>query len=105
MTQLAAVLDANAIIGLAKGDVFNLLPSLYGSICVPTAVKEEIIAHGQGRAGTSELTQALRAWITEVAPDLSQVPPFPSSLSHADRDVLAVALSPTRHIDHILADD
>jgi len=105
MTQLVALLDANAVIGLAKGDVFNLLPSLYGTIYIPTSVKEEIIVHGQGRAGASELTQALGAWITEVAPDLGQTAPFPSSLSQADRDVLIVALSPARRIDHILADD
>src|SRR5262249_6987125 len=105
VTSLTAVLDANAIIGLVKGDVFDLLRSLYGSVYVPAAVKEEIVTHGQGRPGTDELRLALAAWITEVATDLSLLPLLPSSLSAADRAVLAAALSPATQIDHILADD
>ena len=35
MTMLRGVLDANMVIGLVKGGVFNLLPSLYAPLYIP----------------------------------------------------------------------
>jgi hypothetical protein len=55
----SGVLDANMVIGLAKGGVFNLLASLYAPLFVPPAVIQEITVQGQGRAGVTELQQAL----------------------------------------------
>jgi uncharacterized protein len=105
MTTLTGVLDAAVVIGLAKGDVFPLLSSLYTSLSIPTAVCQEIITHGQGRAGAGELSQALGVWITEVTLDPNQIQPFSSTLSPADREILAVALTLSPPVDHVLADD
>ena len=93
MTMLRGVLDANMVIGLVKGGVFDLLSSLYAPLYIPTGVRQEVLT-GQGRPGEAELAQALQAWITEVSPDLGRVPRVSASLSSADREVLAVAADP-----------
>jgi hypothetical protein len=92
VTTLAGVIDANMVIGLVKGGVFDLLPSLYAPLYIPTGVKQEVIT-GQGRPGEAELAQALQAWIIEVSPDLGRVPPASVSLSAADRGRVANAVA------------
>ena len=89
--MLTGVLDSNGIIGLAKGGVFALLTSLYATLYVPPAVVQEVMVQGQGRPGAAELAQALGAWITQAAPDPVIVQQFPTTLSLADREVLALA--------------
>jgi predicted nucleic acid-binding protein len=101
--MLTGVLDANAIIGLAKGGIFHVVASLYAPLYVPTSVKQEVAGQGRGRAGVSELTQALGLWITEVTPDPHAMQQFSFVRSIADREVLAVALQ--KKVDHILSDD
>jgi predicted nucleic acid-binding protein len=104
MTMLSAVLDANMVIGLAKGDVFDLLASVYAPLYVPSAVTREVIGQGQGRAGAVELARALGGWITEVTPSLQSVRPLVSTLrSKADRQVIAVAQA--HAVDHLLTND
>lgn len=99
----SAVLDANAVIGLAKGSVFHHLANLYSDLYVPTAVVHEVTVQGSGRPGAAELAGAVGAWIDEVTPDPSWLAPLIGFASPADREVVAVA----RHkgVDHILSDD
>jgi predicted nucleic acid-binding protein len=104
LTPLSGVLDAAVVIAPAKGGVFALLRSLYASLHIPTAVRQEILT-GQGRAGEQELSQALGVWITEVTTDPGQLAPFSPTLSLADREVPAVAATLTPSVDHLLADD
>jgi predicted nucleic acid-binding protein len=103
VTALSGALDANVVVGLAKGGVFDLLSSLYTSLYIPPSVREEIITQGQGLAGESELAQALGVWITVVAPDLQRVQQFSPTLSLADRELLAVAQA--QAVDHDLSGD
>jgi predicted nucleic acid-binding protein len=105
MSLLAAVTDSTSIIGLSKGGVFNLLASLYDPLYVPRAVRREIIDRGRGRAGSTELQQALGQWITEVVPTAASRRPYRGLRSVADRQVLAVAHDPSYAIDHMLTDD
>jgi predicted nucleic acid-binding protein len=85
------VLDANVVIGLAKGGVFPLLPSLYAPLFVPPAVVQEVVVQGQGRPGAAELAQAVAGgWVTEVHPNPQTFQQFPAALALADREVLAV---------------
>jgi predicted nucleic acid-binding protein len=98
------VLDANMVIGLVKGGVFDLLSPLYAPLYIPIAVRQEVIT-GQGRPGEEELAEALRAWITEVTPNVLGVPQVSASLSTADREVLAVAADPALAMDHVLTGD
>jgi predicted nucleic acid-binding protein len=93
MTRLKVVADANTVIGLAKGGVFDLLALLAAAILVPPKVAEEVVVNGRGRPGSGELANALGAWAIEVVPDPSLVQRFPPSLSHGDREVMAVAQS------------
>jgi predicted nucleic acid-binding protein len=97
--MLTAVLDANVIIGLAHGGVFPLLPSLYVRLSIPPPVIAEVI--GQGRSGEGELQRALGVWITAITPWLETVQQFTSTLSPADRQVLAVAQG--QAADHIVS--
>jgi uncharacterized protein len=101
--MLTGVLDANAVIGLAKGGVFDLLPSLYAPLYIPARVRQEVIQQGHGRAGVMELLQAAGSRITEVTPAPRIVQQFTAPSSLADREVLAVARE--KGVDHILTDD
>jgi predicted nucleic acid-binding protein len=100
---LTAVLDANVVIGLAKGGVFDLLSALYAPLYIPEAVKDEVIQQGQGRDGVAELTQAIGNWVTVLAPAPQQVQAFTLPRSLADRQVLAVARAQT--VSHVLTSD
>lgn len=100
---MTGVLDTNTVIGLAKGGVFDLLASVYSPLYVPPAVVREVVAQGQGRAGTSELQQALGAWITDAAPDPQTVQQFSAVREEADRQVLALAQD--QAADHVLSSD
>jgi predicted nucleic acid-binding protein len=100
---LSGVLDAEIVIGLAKGGVFDLLAAVYAPLYVPIAVRREVIT-GRGLAGEAELTRALGHWIREVAPP-PPIPVLSPALSAADHEVLAVARDPARAIDHVLSGD
>lgn len=102
--MLSGVIDANMVVGLAKGGVFDLLKLLYTSLYTPSAVVEEVIAHGQGRTGGPELTAALGHWITEVTPTSQEMASLtPTLRSVADHQVLVVAKA--HGVDHILTND
>jgi predicted nucleic acid-binding protein len=91
MTLQTVVVDANSVIGLAKGQVFALLPRLFAAISVPSEVAREVIQREQGRPGSGELAVALGSWASEMTPDPALIASFAASLSLADREVLAVA--------------
>lgn len=103
MTPLAGVLDANPIIGLSLGGVFDRLASLYAALYIPPAVVQEVTMQGQGLPGAAQLQRALGSWVTEVAPDPQQVQQFAALRSEGDREVLALASE--RGVDHILTSD
>jgi predicted nucleic acid-binding protein len=100
----SGVLDTEMVIGLAKGGVFHLLSSLCAPLYVPSAVAQEVMRGGPGRAGVSELTQALGVWIIEVTADPQVVAQFSAPRSHADRAVLAVAQEQAP-LDYVLSGD
>jgi predicted nucleic acid-binding protein len=103
MTHLKVVADANTVIGLAKGSVFDLLALLAAATLIPPKVAEEVVVNGRGRPGSGELAKALGAWALEVVPDPSLVQRFSTTLSQGDREVLAVSQSEA--VDYILTDD
>lgn len=103
MITLTGVLDANAVIGLSHGRVFDQLCSLYSPLYIPPAVVQEVITQGSGLAGAEELRRALGIWVIETAPSLQSIQPFATLRSEADREVLAVAHE--RGADHILTSD
>jgi predicted nucleic acid-binding protein len=102
-TGLTVVADANSLIGLTKGGIFDRLPELFAEVWVPPRVVTEVVAQGQGRAGSKELTAALGSWIMERTADPSLLPPLAASLSLADRELLALARGLAA--DYLLTDD
>jgi predicted nucleic acid-binding protein len=103
VTLLTGVLDANVVIGLAKGGVFDRLVSVYAPLYIPAAVRDEVIQQGQGRDGVLELSQAIGRWVTVVDPDPQDVQGFAFPRSVGDRQVLAVARA--HAVDHVLTSD
>lgn len=59
---MIAVLDSNAVIGLAKGECLELIRALFQQVLIPTVVRREVIEEGAGRPGSRELLEALGAW-------------------------------------------
>ena len=56
--------DSSVLINLAKVGYLHLVPSLYEHIIIPTAVYEEIVIYGKGKAGVKEIEKA--KWIEVV---------------------------------------
>src|SRR3712207_1409411 len=98
--MLTGVLDSSATIGLSKGGVLDRLSVLYSPLYIPSAVRQEVIGQGGGRAGAAELANALGSWITEVTPNPTTLQQFAALRSQADREVLATALD--QQVDHVL---
>jgi len=91
MTGRTGVLDAEMTIGLAKGEVFHHIASLYTAVYVPPGIVEEIVVNGRGRPGSAELKQALGAWVREEMPAPALVQRFAAEpISAHDREVLAL---------------
>lgn len=100
----SAALDANVVIGLANGSVFNHLRSLYTPLYVPPGVTNEIVQQGQGRAGVAELTLALGTWIAEVTPSPTVIQQLGTGpIDGVDRELLALAVE--KAVDHVLSGD
>jgi predicted nucleic acid-binding protein len=101
--MLSAVLDANVIIGLAKGGLFPLLRSIYTPIFVPEAVVAEVIQPGTPLDGALELSLALHDWVIPVTPAMSAPISASSSLSFADLEAIAAVLE--NAASHLLTGD
>lgn len=65
--RLSGVLDANVIVGLTRGEVFQHLSRIYAPLLVPPAVVQESVVQGEGRPGSQEPDAALGQWITRVS--------------------------------------
>ncbi len=88
---MIVVLDSNAVIGLSKGAVFELLPQLFSQVLVAPATYEEVVTNGQGRAGVAELAAAAGAWVAVKDPSLQSRSEFGAVQNQRDREVLALA--------------
>lgn len=82
---MIVVADSNVLIGLAKGDVFDILQSLFGEIWLPGCVWNELVGQGAGRSGAAELAQARsKGWVHLQEPQ--------QATTTCDATVLALAL-------------
>lgn len=94
--MLSAVVDANVVIGLSKGNVFSLLPKLFQPLYVAKSVEYEVIELGRGRPGSMELQQALAdGWIVSAFALGNTLP--------TDREAVEVAKK--YRVDYILTGD
>ena len=55
---MKVVADASPLITLARVGHFDLLPSLYGTIIIPTEVHNEIVLAGAGLPGATQAAAA-----------------------------------------------
>jgi uncharacterized protein len=96
------VSDASPLIGLAKISHLHLLPLLYGTIKVPTAVYAELTVSGVGRAGAEEVAQA--SWIqVESVTDQLRVDYLRGDLDLGEAEALVLAQE--RHANYFLVDE
>lgn len=89
---MIAVLDANAVIGLAKGECLDQVRALFREVLIPPAVRQEVVEEGRGRAGASELQEALADWIREEVPSAPVPGGGAPGLSAGDHEVVGLAL-------------
>ena len=58
------VSNSGLLIALAAIGKLNLLKDLFGQVCIPAAVYDEVVVHGAGQPGAAETAGA--AWITTL---------------------------------------
>jgi predicted nucleic acid-binding protein len=100
---MIGVLDANAVIGLAKGRCFEVLRNLFDLILIPPGVVEEVIKEGKGRPGSTELSGALGRWIEIRDPSASILARFARIADSTDRALVALACEV--RADWLITDD
>ncbi len=55
---MIVVTNSSPLVSLARINQFGLLHLLYNQICIPPAVREEVVTFGQSRPGTAEVETA-----------------------------------------------
>ncbi len=84
----AAVLDANAIIGLAKSGCLSLVPRVFAAVFTPPLVVSEVT----DPLSRAELVPALGDWLVEETPTAHSLQQSPPHRGEADQHVLALAI-------------
>jgi predicted nucleic acid-binding protein len=87
-----AVLDSNVVIGLAKGECFELLHVLFERVWISAGVRREIVEEGVGRPGCSELKSGVDVWIQERSPSARHGGETAPAMTQEDREVLDLAV-------------
>lgn len=92
---MPAVADSSTIIHLAAIGQLELLQRLYVSVLVPPAVWDEVVIHGEGRAGERELRQAVDdGWVTvATAPPGVAIPSPGPALHPGESEAIRLAAS------------
>lgn len=85
------VSNASPLIGLARIGKIDILPRLYGSILVPTAVWEEVVVRGAGQPGADQIASA--PWVESRVPqNHSLVRALQQDLDAGEAAAIALAL-------------
>lgn len=96
------VLDASAIITLARVGCLNLLRELAEKVYIPEAVYDEVVKSGYGRPGSLEVEQA--AWISKQSVhDQSVVVRLEAELGRGEAE--AIVLAGELEADFVILDD
>jgi predicted nucleic acid-binding protein len=98
------VSNAGPLIALAKIERFELLRELFGKLCIPQAVYDEVVVMGTGKAGANETGQAVGDWIeVQEVKDLVMVKSLLTKLGKGESEAIALALE--MKADLVLLDD
>ena len=85
-----AVSNSGPLIALAAVGKLELLHSLFGRICIPEAVYEEVVVRGQGRPGSLEVSVA--TWIeTRAVTDTFSVSLLREELGVGESEAIVLA--------------
>ena len=96
------VLDASALITLARIGRLNLLRDLAENIYIPEAVYDEVVRSGRGRAGSSEVAHA--QWISyHQVRDRDAVAGLRAQVGQGEAE--AIALARELRADAVVLDD
>lgn len=99
---MIVVSNATPLIALAKIDRLDLLQELFGTIVIPRAVYEEVVAHAPHRPGAAKIRQA--HWIRTQAPtDQTKVNYLRADLDWGEAE--ALVLAEELHADWVLLDE
>lgn len=99
---MIVVSDASPLIALAAVGRLDLLEKLYGSVLIPTAVRDEVTAAGSSAPGVREVEQA--GWIQVV--ELRESPLTEALAFDLDRgECEAIALAVEHEADLLLLDE
>ena len=79
---MIVVVDSTPLIHLSSASDLVLLKNLFGSVIIPPAVHDEVVAQGKGRPGSREVADALNKWIYLREPEL---PPNVADLMRTER--------------------
>jgi predicted nucleic acid-binding protein len=90
MARRLVAADASPLIGLAVADAFDLLPGLFGTVTITTAVWDEVMAGGS-LPGASELAHAIRMGWIDVVSNPADRSTFPE-LDSGEASTIALAL-------------
>ncbi len=90
MAKRIVASDASPLIGLAAAEAFSLLRSLFGSVTVTSAVRDEVMA-GDELPGARELAAAIRTGWIRVVPTPPGLDAFPE-LGAGEASTLALAM-------------
>lgn len=101
---MIVVSNAGPLIALAKIEQFELLRELFGKLCIPQAVYDEVVVIGAGKAGANETRQGVGNWIeVKKVKDLVMVKSLLTKLGKGESEAIALALE--AKADLVLLDD
>jgi predicted nucleic acid-binding protein len=87
---MSIVSDAGPILSFARAHRLDLLHQVVGKLIIPDAVYEDIVMHGAGRPGASEVEVA--SWIVrESLKNRALVDQLPTRLHLGEREAIALA--------------
>ena len=88
---MIVVSDTSVLVNLAWLNRLDILPALYEEVIVPTAVWNEVVISGAGKAGAHEIGQA--KWIKQKSPtNINLVDSLCQTLDYGEAEGIALAL-------------
>ena len=95
------IADSSPLISLAIIEQLDLLPQLYQSVLVPSAVWNEVTVKGVGLPEATAVSQ--KSWIEVLVPEQAAVEPLSILVDRGEAEVIALAQSLPNSI--VLLDD
>jgi uncharacterized protein len=94
--------DAPALINLALINQLYLLEAMFGSVCIPPEVYDEVVRRGSGKVGAEGIQTSSFIEVVQLRHP-NQVALYTGPLSHADAEVLVLAQE--QHADLVITRD